>query len=143
MQCNSEAKASLVRHSPNQMISTCFTIHPAKYPPPPQNGCRLKSFFIYLKKHWFHILHFRNATRLLTKPTGHHYTKYRFSLDIALVVMSSSKVGVWIMQRKGEGHFPHEPRARDRGSVRARRKMSKGASPRHFRNHVVWSRMLE
>ena len=37
----------------------------------------------FFKKHRFHILHFPNSTRLFTKPTGHHYTKYRFSPDIA------------------------------------------------------------
>jgi hypothetical protein len=30
----------------------------------------------------FHILRFPNSTELFTKPTGRHYTKYRFSLDI-------------------------------------------------------------
>jgi len=35
------------------------------------------------KKHRFHILHFPNSTGLFTKPTGRHYTKYRFSPDIA------------------------------------------------------------
>jgi hypothetical protein len=38
--------------------------------------------FLFLK-HQFHILHFPNSTGLFTKPTGHHYTKYRFSPDIA------------------------------------------------------------
>ena len=55
------------------MKSTYFTIHPGKNPP--QNGCRL---------HIFHILHFPNSTGLFTKPTGHRYTKYWFSLDIDL-----------------------------------------------------------
>ena len=36
----------------------------------------------YLKKHQFHILHFPNSTGLFTKPTGRHYTKYRFSPSI-------------------------------------------------------------
>ena len=35
-------------------------------------------------KHRFHILHFPNSTGLFTKPTGRHYTKWRFSPDIAL-----------------------------------------------------------
>ena len=35
-------------------------------------------------KHRFHILHFPNSTGLFTKPTGRHYTKYRFSSDIAV-----------------------------------------------------------
>ena len=55
----------------NWMKSTYFTIHPGKNPP--QNGCRL---------HIFHILHFPNSTGLFTKPTGRHYTKYRFSPNI-------------------------------------------------------------
>jgi hypothetical protein len=43
----------------------------------------LKSgFYFIIKKHWFHILHFHNSTRLFTKPTSCHYTKYRLSLDI-------------------------------------------------------------
>jgi hypothetical protein len=33
-------------------------------------------------KHRFHILHFPHSTGLFTKPTGRHYTKYRFSPDI-------------------------------------------------------------
>jgi hypothetical protein len=57
-----------------------FTTHPGKNPPP-QNGCRLKSLFFL--KHWFQILHFPNSTGIFTKPTGRHYTKYRFSQDIA------------------------------------------------------------
>jgi hypothetical protein len=63
------------------MKSAYITIHLGKNPPP-QNGCRLKSFFIILK-YRFHILHFPNSTGLFTKPTGRHYTKYRFSSDIA------------------------------------------------------------
>jgi hypothetical protein len=38
--------------------------------------------FLFLK-HRFHILHFPNSTGLFTKPTGRHYTKHRFSPDIA------------------------------------------------------------
>jgi hypothetical protein len=38
--------------------------------------------FLFLK-HRFHILHFPNLTGFFTKPTGHHYTKYRFCPDIA------------------------------------------------------------
>ena len=34
-------------------------------------------------KHRFHILHFPNSTGLFIKPTGCHYTKYRFSPYIA------------------------------------------------------------
>ena len=34
-------------------------------------------------KHPFHILHFPDSTELFTKPIGWHYTKYRFSPDIA------------------------------------------------------------
>jgi len=37
--------------------------------------------FFFLN-HRFHILHFLNSTGLFTKPTGRHYTKYRFSPDI-------------------------------------------------------------
>ena len=40
--------------------------------------------FFNLEKHRFHILHFPNSTRLFTKPTGRHYTKYRFSPDIVI-----------------------------------------------------------
>jgi hypothetical protein len=35
----------------------------------------------------FHILHFPNSTRVFTKPTGRHYTKYRFSPDIELPII--------------------------------------------------------
>ena len=55
------------------MKSAYFTIHPGKNPPL-QNCCRLKS--VFFQKHQFHILHFPNSTRLFTKPTTHHYTKY-------------------------------------------------------------------
>jgi hypothetical protein len=48
---------------------------------PPQNGCRWNPFFFF-QKHRFHILHFPNSTGVFTKPTGRHYTKYRFSPDI-------------------------------------------------------------
>ena len=37
----------------------------------------------FFRKHRFHILHFPNSTGLFTKPTGRHYTKHRFSPDIA------------------------------------------------------------
>ena len=37
---------------------------------------------VHFQKHRFHILHFPNSTGLFTKPTGRHYTKYRFSPDI-------------------------------------------------------------
>ena len=40
---------------------------------------KLRMFAIRL----FHILQFPNPTGLFTKPTGCHYTKYRFSPDIA------------------------------------------------------------
>ena len=69
-----------------------FTIHLGKNPPP-QNSCQLKfrPFFIFFKKHRFHILHFPISTRLFTKPTGHHYTttKYQFSPDIGLTTVTS------------------------------------------------------
>jgi hypothetical protein len=61
------------------MKSAYFTIHPDKNPPP-QNGGWLKS--VPFLKHRFHILHFPNSTGLFIKPTGRHYTKYRFSPDI-------------------------------------------------------------
>jgi hypothetical protein len=48
----------------------------------------LKSIVFFLK-HRFHILHFSNSTGLFTKPSGCHYTKYRFSPDIG--TGSSSK----------------------------------------------------
>ena len=35
----------------------------------------------FFEKHRFHTLHFPNSTRLVTKPTGRHYTKYRLSPD--------------------------------------------------------------
>ena len=69
----------------NWMKSTYFTIHPGKNPPPP-NGCRLKS--VVFSKHMFPILHFPNSTGLFTKPTGHRYTKYRFSPDIELMYLA-------------------------------------------------------
>ena len=37
---------------------------------------------ICFQKHRFYILHIPNATGLFRKPTGSHYTKYRFSPDI-------------------------------------------------------------
>ena len=40
---------------------------------------------IFFLKHRFHILHFPNPTGLFTKPTGRHYTKYRFSPDIETI----------------------------------------------------------
>ena len=66
----------------NRMKSTYFTIHPGKNLPP-QNGCQLKSVFFF-KKRRFHILHFPKLTGLFIKPTGCHYTKYRFSPDIVV-----------------------------------------------------------
>jgi hypothetical protein len=63
------------------MKSAYFTTHPGKKLPP-QNGCRLKSI-IFLEA-LVHILHFPNSTGLFTKPTGRHYTKYRFSPDIVV-----------------------------------------------------------
>jgi hypothetical protein len=61
------------------MKSAYFTIYPGKNPPP-QNGCRLNPFWFL--KHRFHILHSPDSTGLFTKPTGLHYTKYKFSLNI-------------------------------------------------------------
>jgi hypothetical protein len=61
------------------MKSAYFTIHPGKNPPP-QNVCGLKSGFV-LKAPVSHPP-LPNSTGLFTKPTGRHYTKYRFSPDI-------------------------------------------------------------
>ena len=47
--------------------------------------------FLFLK-HRFHILHFPNSTGLSTKPTGRHYTKYRFSPHIG----QSCQSGHWV-----------------------------------------------
>ena len=71
------------------------------------------SFFL---KHRFHILHFPNSTGLFTKPTGGHYTKYRFSPDIVrrldyvqrLCWLISGTVGVritWSLGSKENLHF--------------------------------------
>jgi hypothetical protein len=49
---------------------------------------RLKSVEIRLKRR-FDILHFPNSTGLFTKPTGRHHTKYRFSPDIAVILLQS------------------------------------------------------
>jgi hypothetical protein len=48
-------------------------------------------FFFSKKKHRCHILHFPNLSRLFTKPTGHHYTKYRFYPDIGPVFIMDVK----------------------------------------------------
>ena len=82
----------------NKMKSAFFTIHPAKNPPP-QNGCRLTSVWKKKRKekHRFHILHFPNSTGLFTKPTGCHYTKYRFSPDIA----GDSEINVPTLREEG------------------------------------------
>jgi hypothetical protein len=53
------------------MKSAYFVIHHVRNPPP-QNGCRLKYGFLFLK-HWFHILCFPNSSGFFTKPTDHHY----------------------------------------------------------------------
>ena len=66
-----------------------FTIHPGKIPPP-QNGCRLKSL-LFLKAPVPHPP-LPNSTGLFTKPTGHHYTKYRFSPDIEIHIRKSIEV---------------------------------------------------
>ena len=69
----------------NRMKSAYFTIHLGKNPPP-QNSCELKSFFhfLFFQKQRFHIFHFPNSTILFTKPTGRHFTKYRFSPNIVV-----------------------------------------------------------
>ena len=57
---------------------------------------------LFFLKHWFHILHFPNSTGLFTKPTCRHYTKYRFSPDIASTGSSvtcsrfSKFIGAWL-----------------------------------------------
>jgi hypothetical protein len=60
-----------------------FTINPGKNPPP-QNGCRLKSVFFFFFFNNFQSTGFTSSTGLLTKPTGRHYTKYRFFPDIGV-----------------------------------------------------------
>jgi hypothetical protein len=57
-------------------IRLYFTIHPLGKNPPLQIGFWLNSVFFFFQKHRFHILHFPNST-------GRHYTKYRFTPDIA------------------------------------------------------------
>jgi len=61
------------------MESAYFTIHLGKNPPP-QNGCRLKSVF-FLKSTGFTSSTFPIQPDFSSKPTDHHYTKYRFSPD--------------------------------------------------------------
>jgi hypothetical protein len=51
----------------------------------------------HFSKHRFHILHSPNSTGLFTKPTGRHYTKYRFSPDIAIEEYTSNE---WKQNRK-------------------------------------------
>jgi hypothetical protein len=62
-----------------------------RWNPPISHFIRVKILFLKMvagwnlflfSKHRLHILHFPNSTGLFTKPTGHHYTKYRFSPDI-------------------------------------------------------------
>jgi hypothetical protein len=60
------------------MKSAYFTIYPGENPPS-QKAYRLNFF----SKYRFHILRFPNSTGLFPKPTGHHYTEYRFFPDIA------------------------------------------------------------
>ena len=59
-------------------------------------------FFFPIQRHWFHILHFPNSTGLFTKPTGHHYTKYRFSPDIG-VGPWNVRGGVHTRRKRGGG----------------------------------------
>jgi hypothetical protein len=62
------------------MKSAYFIIHAGKNSPFQKwLPVEIRLFF---KRHQFHILHFPNSTGLFTKPTGRHYTKYRFSPDI-------------------------------------------------------------
>jgi hypothetical protein len=71
------------------MKSAYITIHLGKKPPL-QNGCQLKSAFL-LKTMVSHPP-FTQLNRTFTKPTGCHYTKYRFSPDIdtKLIQLSQS-----------------------------------------------------
>ena len=95
----------MVLDESNWVKSAYFTIHPSKIPPP-QNGCPLNYDF-FLKKHRVHILHFPNSTRLFTKPTGRHYTKYGFSPDIAKKILNClvrwighQSIGVQVLRYK-------------------------------------------
>ena len=74
----------------NQMKYAYFTILLGKNSSS-SNGCRLKSVFFFKAR--FHILHFSNSTVLFTKLTGRHYTKYRFSTDIASNTLIGGKGG--------------------------------------------------
>ena len=74
----------------NRMKSAYFTIHPGKNLPP-QNGCRLKSI-LFLKASVSHPP-LSQFNRILKKPTGCHYTKYRFSPDIALIETKDELLG--------------------------------------------------
>jgi hypothetical protein len=58
-----------------------FTIHPGKNPPP-QNGCRLKSVFFIFKSTGFTSSTFPIQPDFSQNQPGHHFTKYRSSLDI-------------------------------------------------------------
>jgi len=90
----------------NRMKTAYFTIHPGKSPPP-QKGCQLKSSFFFWK-HRFHILQFPDSTGLFTKPTGRHYTKYRFSPDIGWhPLVFIYWIGVYLLKSsKMIGTFP-------------------------------------
>jgi hypothetical protein len=57
----------------------------------------------FLESTGFHILHFPNSTGLFTKPTGHHYTKHRFSPDIAPIVGS-----MVLSSAPGQVHGTHD-----------------------------------
>ena len=64
------------------MKSAYFTIHLGKKSSSKWLPVDIHCLF---RKHQFHILHFPSSTRLSTKPTGRHYTKYRFSPEPDIV----------------------------------------------------------
>ena len=87
----------------------------------------------FFQKHRFHILHFPNSTGLFTKPTGRHYTKYRFSPDIAADADSNfipkSRKALNFLKSVGrrsvQGHFTHE---------------TESPWPLHFKHSHWWKR---
>ena len=80
----------------NRMKSVYFTIHPGAKPS--SSKWLLVEIHFFYKKRQFHILHFPNSTGLFTKPIGHHYTKYRFFLDIGLGPTQFSSINLNLAQ---------------------------------------------